>query len=147
MKRNFCGSFSNFRCCPVSPVIQEQEDVGWVRPEDAPVLLDNHGVRVEQDDLISAEDGMVIKRTQALPKPLVPTRAQVEAHNVGGHLPYRSWCKWCVMSRRRNSQHRSQPQSSKRALPLLVADYCHMRDSVDTEMCKTLVAKAYPAKA
>ena len=111
------------------------------------MLLDNHGVRVEQDYLISAEDGMAIQRTQALPEPLVPSRAQVEAHNVGGHLPYRSWCKWCVMSRRRNSQHRSQPESSKRELPLLVADDCHMRDSVDTEMYKTLVTKANPAKA
>ena len=124
-----------------------REDDGWERPEDAPVLVDKHDSPVEQDDLISAEDGMVCLRTQALPQPLVPTKAQIEAHEVGGHLPYRNWCRWCVMARRRNSQHRSQPNPSRRALPLMVADYCFMRDSTDEELCKTLVAKVYPAKA
>ena len=90
MKRKLCGSFSNFKCCPVRPLDQDPEDHGWERPEDADVLVDNHGVQVDQQDLISAEDGMVVQKTQALPEPLVPTRAQVEAHNVGGHLPYRS---------------------------------------------------------
>ena len=111
------------------------------------MLVDRHDVRMEHEDLISAEDDMVCQRTQALPQPIVPTKAQIEAHMVGGHLPYRSWCKWCVMARRRNSQHRSQSDSSRRSLPLLVADYCFMRDSNDEELCKTLVSKVYPAKA
>ena len=32
-------------------------------------------------------------------------------------------------------------------MPLLVADYCHMRDSQDSELAKVLVAKLFPAKA
>ena len=111
------------------------------------MLVGNHGVQVEQQDLISAEDGMVCQRTQALPEPAAPTKTEVEAHNAGGHLPYRSWCKSCIMARRRNSQHRSQPKSSKHSLPLMVADDCQMRDAVDVKLCTSLVAKIYPAKA
>ena len=32
-------------------------------------------------------------------------------------------------------------------MPLLVADYCHMRDSQDSELAKVLVAKLFPARA
>ena len=143
-----CHSHRKSKVCPVRPFeLQAQEEDGWERPEDASVLVDRHDVPVEQQDLISAEDGMVCQKTSALPEPVVPTKAEVEAHNAGGHLPYRSWCTWCTMARRRNSQHRSQPKSSKRSMPLLVADYCYMRDSVDTELCTTLVAKIYPANA
>ena len=102
---------------------------------------------MNHEDMVDAESGEVSQRAEALPAPKVPSRAEVEAHNVN-HFPYRSWCRWCVMARRRNTQHRhSRSRLSQRSIPLLVADYCHMRDLQDEELAKALVAKLYPAKA
>lgn len=95
---------------------------------------------------MDADEGAVCQKAEALPEPIVPTRAEVEAHNVT-HLPYRSWCKWCVMARRRNTAHSFRPNSSRRSMPHLVADHCHMRDYNDVKRATTLVAKMYPAKA
>ena len=44
------------------------------------------------------------------PRPLTdvkqPSPAEVATHNLT-HLPYRRWCKWCVMARGPNLPHRS----------------------------------------
>ena len=34
-----------------------------------------------------------------------PTDSQIEEHRMT-HLPYRSWCRWCVLGRVRGLQHR-----------------------------------------
>merc|ERR1712127_610695 len=51
------------------------------------------------------------------------------------------------MPRRRAAPHRRSKASSRRGIPLLVADYCYMRDCHDTELATVLVVKIYPAKA
>ena len=100
------------KCCPVRPPSQGQdrEDESWAKPEDAPLLPDRHEVAMNQDDLIDADDGEVCQQAEALPQPKVPTQAEIDAHNVT-HLPYRSWCKWGVMARRRATQHRKSKSS------------------------------------
>ena len=59
-------------------------------------------------------------------RPILPTKAEVLEH-FPLHLQYRSWCRHCVQARRPNTHHRSQPSTTHRAVPLLVADYCSMR--------------------
>ena len=51
--------------------------------------------------------------------PRLPSAADVEEHNRT-HIPYRSWCKWCVEGRGRGEQHRSSPGSS---VPIVGLDY------------------------
>ena len=63
------------------------------------------------------------------------------------HSPYRSWCPHCVAARRPNSQHRSSSSESQRVDPLLVADYCFVRDNDDAEVITILVARLYPSRA
>ena len=118
--------------------------MGWSTIDEAPVLPDG-SVELDERDVIDADDDVVVQEAKALPAPRVPTQTEIDAHNVT-HMPYRSWCKWCVMARRPNSHHRRHPVSN-RSCPLRVADYCFMGDSSDEEMCLTLVAKLYPAKA
>ena len=36
--------------------------------------------------------------------PVQPTKKQICDHDVT-HLPYRSWCKWCVMAKGREDKH------------------------------------------
>ena len=62
-------------------------------------------------------------------------------------MPYRAWCEHCVAARRRNSPHLRSSDSSQRSKPLLVADYCFVRDNHDKELATILVARLYPSKA
>jgi len=54
--------------------------------------------------------------------PRLPSAVEVEEHNRT-HIPYRSWCKWCVEGRGRGDQHRSSPGSS---VPIVGLDYFFM---------------------
>ena len=96
--------------------------------------------------MIEADDDEVVQVAQPLPAPMKPSKAQREAHECT-HLPYRSWCPHCVAARRSNSQHR-RSSSSNRTLPLLVADYCRLKDTDDgIEGITVHVARLYPARA
>lgn len=45
-----------------------------------------------------------------------------------------------------NTHHRAKSPSSQRTIPLLVPDYCHVRDGKDEELATILVARLYPSK-
>ena len=53
----------------------------------------------EEDDESEAEARIAVGRKS----PKMPTKLEIEEHNRT-HLPYRVWCKHCVMSRARNSR-------------------------------------------
>ena len=97
-------------------------------------------------DIIDADDNEAVQVAQPLPAPIAPSKAQRDAHDCT-HIPYRSWCPHCVAARRSNSQHR-RSSSSSRTMPLLVADYCQLKDSEDgLDGVQVLVARLYPARA
>ena len=123
------------------------DDEGFESIDDAPILVAPGELqRSDKDEIIDAEDDLVVQEAQALPEPRIPTKAEIAAHNVT-HLPYRSWCSHCVAARRNNSGHRSvAPSSSSNALPLIVADYCYIRDIKDEALATVLVAKLYPSQ-
>ena len=52
----------------------------------------------------------------------LPPADVVEKHRTD-HIPYRSWCKWCVEGRGRGAQHSASPGSS---VPIVGADYFFM---------------------
>ena len=91
------------------------------------------------------ERGEGARAAVAPPSPKCPTRVQRERHNLT-HLPYESWCPFCVAARKPNTPHR-RSHESERELPLLVADYGFMRDQVDlSDSITILVVKVYPYK-
>ena len=47
-----------------------------------------------------------------------PSAEEIARHNLT-HLPYRSWCRWCVLSRKPNPKH-VRSHFAKRDIPLLV---------------------------
>ena len=100
----------------------------------------------EPKDIVDDDEDSAIQPGMPLPEPITPTAIQVAAHNLT-HLPYRSWCSHCVRARRANSHHRSIPSSRQRTTPLLVADYCFVRDCQDKELATVLVGRLYPSKA
>ena len=52
--------------------------------------------------------------------PGCPAVREVEEHRSRGHLPYRTWCKWCHLGRGRGLQHRRSPGSR---IPIIGLDY------------------------
>ena len=122
----------------------DEEDEGFENISDASILA--HVVKDEKvpdTDIMELDDDVVVQAAQPLPQPKVPTAAQIAAHNIT-HLPYRSWCPHCVAARRPNSQHFRKSSKSDRADPLLVADYCFVRDNLDTDCVTVLVARLNP---
>ena len=51
--------------------------------------------------------------------PAQPTGRQLAEHRVC-HVPFRTWCKWCVLGRGRGLMHRRGPGSM---LPIIGVDY------------------------
>lgn len=97
-------------------------------------------------DIVDADGDVTIQAGEPLPEPYGPTAAQRAARNTT-HLPYASWCPHCVAARRANSHHRSQSGACERTVPLLVGDYCMLRDSNDNDLAQVLVCRLYPARA
>ena len=87
--------------------------------------------------------GSLAQKPQILRSPDSPSQADIDLHNLT-HLPYMSWCPHCVATRRPNVAHTASKTES--TLPLLVTDYCYLRDSVDQDSLTVLVARIYPWK-
>jgi hypothetical protein len=58
--------------------------------------------------------------------PGAPTASQVEEHRKT-HIPFRSWCKWCVLGRGRGIQHRKAGASD---IPIIGVDYFFLTKGV-----------------
>ena len=87
------------------------------------------------------DGGSGAQKPVSLRGPSEPSQAEVDLHNLT-HLPYRSWCPHCVATRRPNVAHRTSKTES--TLPLLVMDYCYVRDAVDQDLTTVLVARVFP---
>ncbi len=77
---------------------------------------DTEEVRVED---ISEED---VQKMRAAHSPETPTAKMMEEHRYV-HLPYRDWCKWCVMGPGRGMQHRRGDSSW---IPVIGLDYFYI---------------------
>ena len=78
-----------------------------------------------KDPIVGVESTVVTEDGQAgaippreLPSPKTPSEAERRRHELT-HLPYASWCPFCVAGKRANSHHR-RSHEKERTLPLLV---------------------------
>ena len=93
----------------------------------------------------TCEEGGVAREPVPLPDVKEPSPQEVARHCLT-HLPYRRWCRWCVMARRLGAPHRSLPPFS-RSIPLLVMDYCFIKHAGDDKWLTVLVGRLYPSCA
>ena len=56
------------------------------------------------DNEIEIEGEDDVEPAKTVKNPKLPSAEEVEIHNRT-HIPYRSWCKWCVAGRGRGDQH------------------------------------------
>ena len=74
----------------------------------APAAADPDGPQSEDEDGGEQEDLELEAeelKCQVCRPPILPTKAEVDAHNLT-HLPFRSWCSACVRGRGRSIAHR-----------------------------------------
>ena len=71
---------------------------------------------------IIIQDENDIEPVKVMHDPGQPTQVQVEQHRVA-HVPYRSWCRWCVLGRGRGLPHK---RSAGSAIPIVAFDYFYM---------------------
>ena len=84
---------------------------------------------------------------EPVPLPDVPEPSAEEvARHCLTHLPYKRWCRWCVMARRLGLSHRKLPPFS-RSIPLFVMDYCFIKHAGDDRWLTVLIGRMYPSRA
>ena len=75
----------------------------------------------EKDEVeVEIEGAEDTEPARHLPSEPAPTAKQVEEHRCS-HIPFRSWCKWCMMGRGLGIQHRGG--SSEPFIPIVALDY------------------------
>ena len=84
-----------------------------------------------------------VPEAKPLPDVPEPPAAEVARHRLT-HVPYKRWCKYCVMARMLNTPHWTRPAFS-RAQPLLVMDYCFVKHAGDERFLTCLVGRVYPS--
>lgn len=95
------------------------------RPQSLPIPETNQEKLLEEHDskgaMAQGEDGTFECEEcgveEAAPAgihitPSQPAQAQVEECRDSQHIPYRSWCPWCVKARAVGEQHRKRPDAS-----------------------------------
>ena len=108
------------------------------------MVLETEGIVdvVGDEEEIVAETGESVVVPKGLPSPSLPSKAEVEHHNLT-HLPYRSWCPFCVAAKSENNAHFAN-RGEGRAKPLFCADYCFVGETEDDENLSVLVGRVYP---
>ena len=76
------------------------------------------------------------RTSRGLQDPLQPTQRQIDDHDRT-HLPFRSWCPWCIKAKAREAAHPRQG-AEEAGLPVIGMDYVYFgndskKDEEDTD--------------
>ena len=94
---------------------------------------------IGEESVTLDEHGPGAVTPKALPEPARMTPAAERLHWLT-HLPYDPACEVCVKCKRPNTHHRGC-KTDHRVIPLLVGDYCFVKDSQDEDQATILVLK------
>jgi thiol-disulfide isomerase/thioredoxin len=80
---------------------------------------------MDDDDLSETDSEVEVAVSNKRATPVLPTRAEVEAHEDAGHVQYRSWCGACRRGRGRATPHKHQSEDQKddEQIPTVSLDY------------------------
>ena len=89
-----------------------------------------------QEEELEAEEARPARKVQT---PCLPSAADVEEHNKT-HLPYRSWCPFCVKGRKDRPAHATRPKVGPECAEIGL-DYCYIRRAGEEQCITVLVTK------
>ena len=82
-------------------------------------------VDAQQDsELVEIQAEAETTPAKVIRSPETPSAKQVEEHRSAGHIPYRDWCKWCLLGRGLDDQHRASAEKS--GIAIVGLDYFYM---------------------
>ena len=58
-----------------------------------------------------------LRNLRKLQDPKLPSKKEVEDHNLSGHMPYRSWCTYFVLDRGKAAPHTTHPLTHSPTYP------------------------------
>ena len=115
---------------------------GTIRPRESLEICNGEAVQtsdgVHVRIPVPREREFGFRNPRKLQDPKLPSKKEVEDHNLSGHMPYRSWCTFCVMGRGKAAPHCKQTRGD--GLPELHIDYCFMATE-DKPLAIILVAE------
>ena len=76
----------------------------------------------QEEEQITIDDTEDVQEIKTAKDPRQPSAEEVEEHRCA-HLPFRDWCKWCIMGRGRGLQH-SRTLASW--IPIVGLDYFYI---------------------
>ena len=79
-------------------------------------------------------------------KVMRPSAIEVRRHNLT-HLPFRSWCRWCVLARKPNPGHWTVDREEDSGVAEVHVDYCFFRTRRGGKAVVVLVAKDRMSRA
>ena len=60
---------------------------------------------------------------KVLPTPVRPSKKKIEEHECSGHVPFKSWCKFCLRARGKSFAHTIVGDKDEEAIPTVSIDY------------------------
>ena len=88
----------------------------------------------------------VARRVRVPPKPVAPTRAQREEHEVT-HLKYEPWCAHCVKGKGLNDPHRTlKKHNNDDATPVISMDLAFSKREAQEGTSPILVVRDHPTR-
>ena len=106
--------------------------------------MEEGGELSEEVALEEDEEEEEARRAKSVTDPRVPSKTEVDEHNLT-HLPFRSWCPWCIQGKARNVFHKRQG-GEHHDVPHMVVDYCFLGDKEDEETLVVQVARDLDSK-
>ena len=113
-------------------------------------------LRQKREYMATIEESQEATEPQLVNVSHKPTPEEVEAHNAT-HMPYRSWCKYCVAGKADADPHKHAVEEKSSEVPIVSMDYCFMSGSAakpeaeeeeteedDEEYEREVVAKGMP---
>ena len=103
-------------------------------------------MKPNRDEIMTNEDDDNDDKSHMPPRmltyPSMPSRQEVQEHNIT-HLPFRSWCPFCVAGKATCAPHRRGVGHNDDAVPLVAFDDCFMgeRDENETDNITIMVGR------
>ena len=121
-------------------------DAGGQDVGDAPISVERgQNIGGADPNVVTTSDGDNVQVPRGVPEPMTPPPDVVARHNLT-HLLYAAWCPHCVAARRANHPHLQREETFRRTIPLLVLDYCFIRNVQDEDLLKLLVGRVCPTR-
>ena len=127
MIRNDSLTVRPLKCSSTPDGAHEGDSTGKAMVGVTQCTKDEGEAKVNKSVMSFEEDDEEALRPKGVPTPSPPSRQERLEHELT-HLPFRSWCEFCVKGKCKADQHRATGQLANSEVPVVSFDYAFMSD-------------------